>query len=79
MGKEYIAPWNIHLSSRPWRIEEGGEVFAQAIPPADVTWERANVGTEVPSATTPMPRCVKAPKETEGNILFRYVWEAKCR
>jgi hypothetical protein len=43
-GHEYVTPWQVYLTQRPWRKSETGEIYLQALPqyPADVDPEAFN-------------------------------------
>jgi hypothetical protein len=37
LNEQYVTTLNVLLSATPWIVQEGGEIYAQTIPPEDAT------------------------------------------
>jgi hypothetical protein len=67
LGNQHGRSWNARLTSRPWRIEEGGEIYAQVLLNGETTWDSPHRSPNNPVCALPVTNTVEAPTDKEAN------------
>jgi hypothetical protein len=75
-GHQYGPSWKVRLSSRPWRIEEGGEIEEAVVLSDDESWKGIRRLPKIPDCALPVPTKSIFGTHKEAETVLNSAWGA---